>query len=332
MLNLFSNQTMINSYSCRHWRIVCRLIFCVFVITGAPMKIAASELSSLLPPEISGWKAAGKDSIYNRSTLFDYIDGGAELYLSYGFKEVINRRYKSEEKPDIVVDIFDMVTAPNAFGVFSQSMETVDKSFGQGSQISNGLIIFWKDRYYVSIMAHPETDESRKTLHTIAAIIDRAITKEGTLPTVIKLLPEKALVKESIRYFRHHAWQNAHYFIADGNLLRINDATDALLAKYKAGDKRSLLLLVAYPDEQSAHLAQRDFVKAYLPNASAKVTVQNEDGTWTACRLSGYLFMAVFNAAEAVDASNLIDEVEKKRLLQQERKNGTEDKKGVSER
>jgi hypothetical protein len=282
------------------------------------MANAASELSSLLPSEVEGWKTAGKDGIYNRSSLFDYIDGGAELYLSYGFKEVINRRYKNEGRPDIVVDIFDMTTASNSFGVFSQSMESVDASFGQGSQLSKGLIIFWKGQYYISMMAHPETDESRKALQTLASKIDRAMAKEGSLPSIIKLLPEEALVRESIRYFRHHAWLNAHYFIADHNLLHINDTTEALLAKYREGDNRAVLLLVEYPIAQSAQEAYRDFVKSYLPNVSGQMPVQIEDGTWTDCRLAGNLFMAVFNAPQAGDATHLLDAVEKKQRQKKE--------------
>jgi hypothetical protein len=211
-----------------------------------------------------------------------------------------------------------MGNAPNAFGVFSQSMETVDESFGQGSQISKGLIIFWKDRYYVSMMAHPETDDSKKALQTLAVMLDRAITKEGPLPGIIKRLPEEALVRESMRYFRHHAWLNAHYFIADNNLLHINDATDALLAKYGEGKKRSLLLLVEYPDDQSARQAYGDFVKSYLPNLSGQAPIQIANGTWTACRLSGNLFMAVFNSPQAVDATHLLDAVEKKQRQQKE--------------
>jgi len=310
-----------NSY--RFWQILCGVICCAFVITGVTMEHATSGLSSLLPPEILGWKPAGKDSVYNRSTLYEYIDGGAEFYLSYGFKEVINRRYTSAGKPDIMVDLFDMATAPNAFGVFSQSMETVDESFGQGSQISTGLIIFWKDRYYVSMMAHPETDESKKALQTLAAKIDAAITRKGLLPGIMNILPEKGLVKESIRYFRHHAWLNAYYFIDDRNLLRINDSTEALLAKYTGGEKRSLLLLVEYPDERSAQQAHGDFAKSCLPNTSDKVPVRLEDGTWTACRLSSNLLMAVFNASQPERASLLLEAVEKKQRLRKGENDGT---------
>jgi hypothetical protein len=323
---------MFSFYSFRYWQIICGIFCCVFVITGVTVANAVSELSSLLPSEISAWKAAGKDGIYSRSTLYEYIDGGAEFYLSYGFKDVINRRYTSAGKPDIVSDLFDMATAANAFGVFSQSMETLDESFGQGSQISTGLIIFWKDRYYVSMMAHPETDESKKVLQTLAANIDAAITSEGPRPAIINLLPEKGLVKESIRYFRHHAWLNAYYFIDDRNLLRINDTTETLLAKYDGGEKRLLLLLVEYPDEQSAQQAHGDFVKSCLPNTSEKAPVRLEDGTWTACRVAGKVFMAVFNAVQAVEATHLLDAIEKKKPLQMEGENGKEDKKRVPEK
>ena len=99
-----------------------------------------------------------------RDNLYDYINGGAELYLSYGFNKVINRTYLRPEQPDIVVDLFDMGTSQNAYGVFSHSMETVDAAYGQGSQYSEGLLLFWKDRYYVSIMSYPETTESKKAL------------------------------------------------------------------------------------------------------------------------------------------------------------------------
>lgn len=333
IINLFANQEMVSLYSYRRRQILCGFICCAFVITGVTMGSATSELSSLLPSEVNGWKAISKDSVYNRTTLYDYIDGGAELYLSYGFKEVINRTYRKQGQPDMVVDIFDMTTSSNAFGVFSQSMEMIDKSFGQGSQVSKGLILFWKGHYYISILAHPETDESKKALLGLAATIGKSIPAEGPLPDILNLLPEKSLVRESVRYFRHHAWLNAHYFIADHNLLHIDDSTEALLAKYGEGQKRSILLLVEYTGDQPAQQAYADFVKSYLPNLSGKEPVRIEDGTWTACRLSGRLLMVVFNAAQAKDASLLLEAVVKNQLMRKGQKDGNtkQDKKGISQ-
>ena len=136
-----------------------------------------------LPDEVDGWKASQKDGIYDQESLYDYINGGAELYLSYDFKKCINRTYLRPEQPDIVVDLFDMGTSQNAYGVFSHSMETVDAAYGQGSQYSEGLLLFWKDRYYVSIMSYPETPESKKALLSLGKEIEAAIRGEGPCPT-----------------------------------------------------------------------------------------------------------------------------------------------------
>jgi hypothetical protein len=209
----------------------------------------------------------------------------------------------------MVVDIFDMGISQNAFGVFSHSREVVEESFGQGSQYTEGLLLFWKDRYYISLLAHPETVESKKAVFTLARNIDKAIKEKGPLPEMLSLLPKKSLVEESIRYFRHHAWLNSHYFVADQNILHINENTDALLAKYGKKDEQSILLLVNYKSDGDAQRAYDDFVKQYLPELSKKPAVKIEDGRWTSCQLQGNLLIVVFNAPGEDNARNLIEEV-----------------------
>jgi hypothetical protein len=284
----------------------------VTLLGGSSMGKVTSDLALLLPDTIHGWKVTQKDALYSKDTLYDYIDGGAELYLSYGFKRVINRTYVKPQQPDMVVDIFDMDTSQNAYGVFSHSMETVETTFGQGSQYSEGLLLFWKGHYYISIMAHPETAESKKALFDLGKKIDRAIGEEGPLPAILNLLPQRALIRESIRSFHHHAWLNSHYFVADQNILHIDDTTDALLAKYGEAKNRSLLLLIQYKDVKAAQSAYTNFVKQYLPELSQKKSVHIEDGTWTACQLQGNLLIAVFNAPKEDEAVLLIHEVEKR--------------------
>ena len=279
---------------------------------GLSMGKGTSDLALLLPDTLQGWKVSREDARYSRDTLYDYIDGGAELYLSYGFKKVVNRTYVKANQPDMVVDIFDMDTSQNAYGVFSHSMETVETTFGQGSQSSEGLVLFWKGQYYISIMAYPETAESKKALFDLARKIDGAIAEEGPLPAILNLLPQRSLARESIRSFHHYAWLNSHYFVADQNILQIDDTTDALLAKYGEGKNRSLLLLVQYRDDKAAQRAYKNFVKQYLPELSQKTSVQIEDGTWTACHLEGSLLIAVFNAPKEDGAVLLIKRVEKR--------------------
>jgi hypothetical protein len=304
------------------------LIIVTFAVVTTPsgvfsMEKGISDLTLLLPKEVDGWKATRKDGIYGRDNLYDYINGGAELYLSYGFQKAVNRTYERSDQPNIMVDLFDMGTSKNAYGVFSHSMETVETTYGQGSQYSEGLLLFWKDRYYLSIMSYPETPESKKALLKLGSKIETAIKGEGPLPDILDLLPQDYLIPESIRYFRHYAWLNSHYFIADNNILQINDDTNGVLAKYRDGDKKFLLLLVEYKNSQDARKAHDNFVKHYLPELSPKKAVRIEDGTWTACQIFEDLIIIVLNAPEENRALHLIKEVEKNRLQKEGGKHGT---------
>ncbi|MEW5814096.1 MAG: DUF6599 family protein [Spirochaetota bacterium] len=271
-------------------------------------------LKPWLPEEADGWKPAAGDEYYNRKNLYDYINGGAELYLSYGFNQLVSRIYSKPDQPDIIVDLFDMGTSENAYGVFSYSVETTDQSLGQGCQQTEGALLFWKDRYLVSILAWPETKESKEAVFKLAKIIEAGIPDEGPLPEILSFLPREALKEESIRYFRHHVWLNSHYFISDENILHIDETTNALLAKYGGRYNRSILLLVQYQNEKEARSGYVDFAQYYLPELKDSDTLQIEDGTWNACRLNGNLLAIVFNAQDEHAALTLLEEVQKRRI------------------
>jgi hypothetical protein len=277
------------------------------------MTEAQSDLSSLLPDGVDGWKTSVADRIHDGEDLFRYINGGAELYMSYGFTRSLSRTYTRPEQPDIVVDLFDMASSENAFGVFCHSRETIDTTFGQGSQHTEGLLLFWKNQFFISILTSPETPESKHAVFELARHIEGAIKADGPLPAMLSLLPKPSLIEESVRFFHHHVWLNIHYFVADENILHIDGSTNALLAKYHEGENRSILLLVEYANDEKAQLAYADFLKYYLPEFSGESTVRIEDDTWTGCVRDEELLIIVFNARKEDSATDLIDAVRQNR-------------------
>ena len=274
------------------------------------MQKESQKLARLMPDTVEGWRIGRDDQVFNRENLYNYINGGAEIYLSYGFIEMINRTYVLPDQPDVIADILDMGTSPNAFGVFAHSRESIASDFGQGSEYHQGYLHFWKDRYVISIMSNPETAESKQTIFTLAKEIEMAIGVDGPLPDILKLLPEQNLVEESIRYFRNHFWMNSHFFIAEENILSLNDQTDAVLARYGALGQRSILLLVKYPQASEAEAAYASFTEAYLPELRDEPAIRSEDGSWTSGRLSGNLIMIVFNASSQAAALSLVNAVQ----------------------
>lgn len=273
-----------------------------------------TTVDTVLPEELLGWLSKSADRVvYTGDTLYDYIDGGAELYLSYGFRRLVSARYVRLGEPDIVVDLFDMGSSQNAFGVFSQSREVVESEFGQGSQYTEGLLLFWKGPYYVSVLSSPETKLSKQAVFELARKIEKALPEEGPLPDVLSLLPRENLIEESIRYFRHYIWLNSHYYVADENILHIDETTAAVLAKYRSSEarrgERQILLVVQYLDEAKASAAYEEFLGHYMPERSDDAAVQIEDGTWTACRSEGDVVAVVFNGQSKESALRLVGAV-----------------------
>ncbi len=280
-------------------------------------RLTLIELTKKLPLEIQGWEKSADEGIYKPENLFEYINGAAELYISYSFKYLVARTYKKKGFPEIKIDIFDMGSSLNAFGVFSHSRESVDRFVAPGveSEYAGGLLTFWKGRYYVSILAYPETEEKKNIVQKLARHISSLIREESRKPPIIALLPSENLVPQSIRYFRHYIWLNSHYFISDKNILFINkdEGTEAVLAKYRFDRKGKtiiLLLLVTYPDPVKAKIASRSFLKNYLhlPDAQEGFK-QLEDHCWTGCKYDGKIVSIVFNAPDLEQAKILLEKV-----------------------
>ena len=264
------------------------------------------DMGIILPSRVLQWHHAGKDQFFTRDNLYDYINGGAELYLSYGFNSLYNRVYESENAPDIIVDIFDMESSENAFGIFSHSREIIDSTFGQGSQYLSGLLLFWKDRFYISILASPETAESKKAVFLLARLIDENIEGKGKLPALMTVLPRENLIEQSVRFFRHHFWLNAHYFIADDNILLIDKKTDVILAKYGDDIRFPVCILIEYHTKPKADSARVNFAEHFLPELVKKSVTQFDDGSWCGIDQNDSRLAVILNASNKKSVNKIL--------------------------
>ncbi len=260
-----------------------------------------------LPLEVDGWRAAGEDRIYDATDLFDYIDGAAEPYLHYGFRQVAARRFVREGQPAIIVDFFDMGTSENAFGIFSFEREGKDVGLGQGSEYDAGFMRFWKGRFFISIFAEQETPEAKEAMFGLGKAIDRAITETGPEPDLLALLPRENLLEERVRYFRYHMLLNYHYYVADDNILHLDGRTEAILASYRNAGGNVRLLLVRYLSVEESRAAFADFLQSYAPESMGRGTLRTENGKWMVAQRQANLIVIVFDAPSEEQAQSLIE-------------------------
>jgi hypothetical protein len=267
----------------------------------------ATDLAKFLPKQANGWSAIDTDNYYNKSTLFSYIDGAAELYISYGFQTVMSSHYTCPNEPDIVADIFDMNEPRNAFGVFTNMREKDQHQFGQGSQLIEGSLIFWKDHYFVSVTVDKFTGKSKLAVDEIAGFIDHAIVKEGDLPEVMQYLPLEERVADGYCYFHHYIWLNSLVQIANINIFNIDETTNAVVSKYGSPEKRMVLLVIQYPDQEASLKAYNQYVEQLYPGLKNNDAIGLKNNTWHAAFRQGKFIVAVFNAPGKNEAIGLLN-------------------------
>lgn len=73
--------------------------------------------SDLLPDTLGSWELT-ETKTYPGQTLYDYIDGGADVYYEYGFSTV-NVGYYSKSEREILVEVYSMSSPQAAAGIYS---------------------------------------------------------------------------------------------------------------------------------------------------------------------------------------------------------------------
>ncbi len=267
------------------------------------------DIRTLLPNEISGWTATGEDKLYDPETIFDYIDGAGEIYRAFNFKSLLARQFSKEGQPNIIADLFDMGSAADAFGIFTHGLEGEDAGIGQGATYMGGLLSFWKDRFFVSLYSEDETEEAKEALFSLAKKVASVIKDEGKIPDIVSFFPLENLDKTKIRYFHNYIILNYHFFVADENILYLDNETDAALGQYEKEGQRSYLLLVHYGGKDKAKKAFDNFRTVYMPDADENNMLKTEDGKWTAVRLKDSLLRVIFNAISDSQAMEILDKV-----------------------
>lgn len=247
---------------------VLTLLFLVLISSVGPKDAESeagpgkSEVESLLPPPQKGWTAK-ESRLFTRETLFDYIDGGAEIYLAYDFDTLLVQEYSSGEN-SVIVEIYQMRSSEDAFGLFSLNRQEEVLSMGQDASYGFGILTLWKDRYFVKVIDLDGKDTSKDIILSLGKGIAQRIKNEGNKPDPLRRIPQDDLVSESSYYFHKNIILKNLYFLTQENILNLSEKTDAVLASYELDKEVLKLLLVQYPDTVESRKAYEKYNRDHL--------------------------------------------------------------------
>ncbi len=217
-----------------------------------------------LPDRVGEWQAVG-DQVFDTESIYEYIDGHAEVYMAYGMVRCLSRRYEGPagEAP-IVLDLFELASDADAFGVFTHNRDGEVVEVGQGGLLNPGWLSFWKGRWYGSVYAEGEGDRVNEVLVAVAENAAQAIHDEGRIPALVSELPAEGLDQRSIRFLRTQEILNAVVYLGFGNVLEFGPDVAAVLGHYDLEGGDAWLLLADYPDDATASRAAAGATEAGL--------------------------------------------------------------------
>jgi len=279
-------------------------------LTLSLSSLAQDEVKGeVIPGSINEWQAEGKPYTYNQKTVFDYLDGGAEVYLAYGMKSVRALKYTRSDEPSIYLSIFEMEGSDGAFGAFTYERLDAEAGIGQGSEYGGGMLRFWQGRHFVFIQAERESPASREAVLGLGKTLASRLAGEGRRPALVDALPQEGLRPLTVRYvISPLVLKNLERTLED-NPLGLPQRTPAVMGQYgKTGDPERILI-ASYPDEGAA----KKCVDAYLKSRSVQVYNSAEpfrgpDG-WSLVSASGSYAVLILDAPDAAGARKRFEEI-----------------------
>jgi hypothetical protein len=273
------------------------LIPCVgFVLILAACKPTVLKTSSAFPDSgsLENWKISQTIKTYNPDSLFDLVDGQAESFFAYGFEKVSVQRYTNEQGINLNIEIWQLATSEDAFGLFTFGRVGSPITIGSGGDTDLGRrLSFWQNRYFISINA--DQSVPGETLAEFGQSISGALPAGGERPAVVDRLPPEDLDQQSILFFHEEISVQAQIWLGGENLLGLGQDSDCILGHYKfPSGAEAYLLMVKYPDSKRAAAGL-----AALQNGSiSDVVVASANGTWLA---------AVIGSVDETQAQTLVD-------------------------
>lgn len=206
-----------------------------------------------LPVAAGEWTASGPGESYDTETIYSYINGHAEVYVAYGFKRCVSRRYAAPgSDAEIVLDLFEMASPADAYGVFSHDRAGEDVEVGQGGVYRLGWLSFWSGPWVGSVYASGIEGDPRDDVLALARSAAASLLVEGGVPDLVSALPDVGLDPQSVCFLRSPQILNAHIYVGADNPFELGPETEAVVGRYDRDGDPAHMVIVKYPTETAA--------------------------------------------------------------------------------
>jgi hypothetical protein len=280
------------------------ILLVVGLLVGCQPRVESSPTSKVdLPaPEqalpaadtVPGWFNIDEPRAYNRENLFDFMNGAAELYFTYGFESLAVGNYRSEAGQELRVEIYRTATDADAYGLYTYNAFGEPLDIGIDGRWTSGVGLgFWQHRTFVQVMSRDEIEDA--SLSAFGEAVASALPQGGVRPALVEALPSNGLQPDSVRFFHEQMALENFLWLGTENVLGLGSDVKGLLASYNIEDQQATLLLVTYPQPARARDARSGLERAEVDDLIA-------------VEVEGSAFGAVFGQLDKTTSAALLEQ------------------------
>ena len=228
-----------------------RLLLFLFWFLGCTLwkEAVTGEEKTFVFPKMGGWRQDGEPQVFSPRTLYEYINGAADLYLTYEFQDLNVAEYKGEGEAEMTVEVYRHGDSTQAFGIYSQE-RLADARFldigAQGYQEPN-VLNFITGPYYVKINGYSTGAEDERTMLAFGRKMEEVLGGKSSLPKILSSFPGEGMKK------------NTEKFIFK-NFLGYSYLHSGYMADYEVSGKKFKIFVIEGKDAEDC----RGMVEKYL--------------------------------------------------------------------
>jgi hypothetical protein len=239
-----------------------------FAMQGASSNAAAAadKSSAMALRAPAGYTASPKTETFDADSLYEKIDGKADLYLQSGFRQLDCRVYTSGNDPNLWMEIcvYDMATPRNALAVFGVQRRPEGEAIGIGdfAYQTPDAVFMEKGKYYVEITGSTVSEPLVKGMKELGAEFANGVGAGAGQIEELLLFPKEDLVPQSFKLYISGAYGYDGF-------------KDLYGASYNVGGENVTGFICKVPDAAVADKLATDYKKFLTDNGGAPAAAAN---------------------------------------------------------
>ncbi len=242
----------------KYFKILLILFILVSILNGKAIPLDKGDVTSLISllPKVENWKYSEEPQNFIPGNLYEYINGAAEIYLAYDFKELMVGQYEKDkevEEASLSVEIYDMGNEKNSFGIYSAERFSESQFIPIGNQgyLEEGTLNFVVGRYYIKLLCFDCGEKSDEILKSFSSKIVNRVEDKGQFPPALSHFPREGLIQNTEKYILR-------------NFMGYSFLHDGYVASYNVNDQEFDCFIIEGKDEEDA----QKMLKQYLEKKS----------------------------------------------------------------